>query len=422
MSEQRRRLERALRGCAERGAPADTVDLWPAVRERVGGVRIEGTPTEDDRTAGGARAGSGARRPLRSIQAPLAMALAALSVLILGLIVFAASGPVRELVEDGPPGPGAPAPGETTKPQQSDGLAGGKGVADRLFRHYLPGSEGSGLGEEVGQTKTADGAKVTLERAYADENVVVVSYSVQDLREAGEIDGPFGGLEPFFISKDDEGEPGVPSSPHRGSLTAEAGEHYSIIDGTHMTAGPNAGPEQIRMPLGHASVFEAPEGLEPGRAHRFRMEIPLYEGGGPMRKDEKPKAGPFIFEFQIPVRSIPAVEVDQDVTTKGITLTLERVLNSPSRPQAIVCFDPPTPNEDYLWRPSTAPTGFQREEPLPVQDLKGGCWSLTLEEPAEGRSSVTVTELFGYPRTMQQDEDGKQIRGPWTFEFEAPAS
>ena len=53
----------------------------------------------------------------------------------------------------------------------------------------------------------------------------------------------------------------------------------------------------------------------------------------------------------------------------------------------------------------------------------GGCWSLTLEDPVEGPSSVKVTELLGYPQTkqaMQEDEDGKEIRGPWTFEFEAP--
>jgi len=334
---------------------------------------------------------------------------------------YAASGPVRELVGKGLPGPGSPGPAEATNPEQTDGLAGGEGASDRLFRHYLPADEGAALGEQIGQTQTADGARVTLERAYADENVVVVGYSVQDLRDASEIDERRGGLQPFFIGKEDEGEPGIPSSPHRGSLTDESGRHYSGIDGTSMVASPGAGPKEIRMPMGHASVFEAPEDLEPGRAHRFRLEIPLYEGMGPMRKDERPDAGPFVFEFEIPVRPIPVVEVGQEATTQGVTLTLERVLNSPSRPQAIVCFEPP--DDDYTWRPSTTPTGFQREEPLPVQDLGGGCWSLTLEEPAEGPSSVTVTELFGYPKTAratQGDEDGKQIRGPWTFEFEAP--
>ena len=424
MAEQsKRHLEKVLRECAEFGVP-DTADPWPAIRERVSSEDTGGMPTIEAQ-ASEERATHSPRRPWlpRLVPGtPLGYALAVFSVLILGAGAYASSGPVRELIESGLPGPGSPGPGEATNLEQSDGLTGGKGVADRLFRYYLPGDEGAGLGEEIGQTKTADGAKVTLERAYVDEDVVVVSYSVQDLREAREIDGPFGGLEPFFITKEDEGETGVPSSPYRGSLTSEGGGHYSIIDGTHMVAGPGATPEELRRPMGHASVFEVPAGLEPGRAHSFRLEIPLYEGGGPMRKDQKPDAGPFVFDFESLVRPYPVVEVGQKATTKGVTLTLERVLNSPGRPQAVVCFKPP--NDDYLWRPSTAPTGFQREEPLPVHELGGDCWSLTLEEPVEGRSSVTVTEILGYPRTeraMQEDEDGKEIRGPWTFEFEAPA-
>jgi hypothetical protein len=406
VSEQRRRLERALRGCAERGAPADTVDLWPAVRERVGGARMAGTTTDDERGAPSPPSGARPRRALRPVHAPMALVLAALSVLILGLIVFAASGPVGELIENGPPGPGASGPGETTDGGQPDGPAGGEGTADRLFAHYLPGGEGTPPGEEIGQTKTADGAKVTLERAYADEDVVVVGIEARDLDGPQKLDGP-GRMGPVFLQPLLVGEEGGNEAelPPRVDITDASGEAFTNVDG--MTQYPGA-----------AAVFEAPEGLEAGREHRFRLEVPLYEGamGG-----EKPDAGPFVFDFEVRVQTLPVVEVGQEATKGGVTLTLERVVNSPSRPQAIVCFDPP--NEDYEWRPSTAPTGFQREEPLPVQDLRGGCWSLTLEEPAEGRSSVTVTELFGYPRTegaIQGDEDGKEIRGPWTFEFEAP--
>ena len=122
------------------------------------------------------------------------------------------------------------------------------------------------------------------------------------------------------------------------------------------------------------------------------------------------------------MRPVPVVEIGQRETVEGITMTLERVLNSPGKPQAVVCFEPP--NRDYWWRPSTAPTGFQTEEPLPVDQLGDGCWSLTLEDPVEGRSTVKVTEIYGFPqseRALQaKDEDGKQIRGPWTFEFTAP--
>ena len=102
-------------------------------------------------------------------------------------------------------------------------------------------------------------------------------------------------------------------------------------------------------------------------------------------------------------------------------MTLERELNSPGKPQAVVCVE--SPGEDHEWRPSTAPTGFQTEEPLPVDTLGNGCWSLTIEGPVEGRSTVKVTEIFGYPttaRAVREDEDGKRIEGPWVFEFDAP--
>lgn len=45
---------------------------------------------------------------------------------------------------------------------------------------------------------------------------------------------------------------------------------------------------------------------------------------------------------------------------------------------------------DLMWRPSTAPTGFQVDEPLPVNKLEDGCWSLTMKDPAEGSSGVKV--------------------------------
>ena len=402
MSEQRRRLERSLRGCAERGAPADTVDLWPAVRERVGGARMAGTPTDAERTAGGARAGSGTRPPLRPVHAPVAIALAALSVLILGLIAFAASGPVGELVENGPPGPGAPGPGETTNSQQSDGSAGGSGVAYRLFRGAVPG----GGGEEIGQTKTADGARVTLGWAYADEEFVVVGIEARDLDGPQKLDGLPKNYGPVFLQPSLIGEEGGREAdlPPRVDVTDAGGEAFTEVDG--MTQYPGA-----------VAVFEAPEGLEAGKEHRFRLEVPLSEGGMP---GEKPDAGPFVFDFEIPVRSVPVVEVDQEATTKGITLTLERVVNSPSRPQAVVCIDPP--DDEHTWTPWLERDGMPVDAATAPRPLGDGCWARTLAKPVEGPSSVSVAYIHGMPRDASApDEDGKKVRGPWTFEFEAPA-
>jgi hypothetical protein len=46
----------------------------------------------------------------------------------------------------------------------------------------------------------------------------------------------------------------------------------------------------------------------------------------------EPVGEPFVFEFEIPVLPAPVVEVNQKDTANGITLTLERVMDSPGRP------------------------------------------------------------------------------------------
>lgn len=104
-----------------------------------------------------------------------------------------------------------------------------------------------------------------------------------------------------------------------------------------------------------------------------------------------------------------------------MSLTLKQVVNSPGRPQAIICIEPP--NDEYDWMPSLKHTGFASDEPITPRRAGGNCWSATLGDPIEGRASITVTKIWGPPLTeeaVKEDEDGKEIRGPWVFEFDAP--
>jgi hypothetical protein len=41
------------------------------------------------------------------------------------------------------------------------------------------------------------------------------------------------------------------------------------------------------------------------------------------------------------------VEVNQKARAKGVTLRLERVLNSPGRPRAVICYEPP--DDKHSW-------------------------------------------------------------------------
>jgi hypothetical protein len=117
--------------------------------------------------------------------------------------------------------------------------------------------------------------------------------------------------------------------PHL-QITDASGQDFDTVGG-----GTLLGPECT----GAEAVFDAPKGIEAGKEHRFGLEVPLDTATGGM-PGEKPEAGPFFFSFKVPVLPAPTIEVNQAVEAKGITLTLERVVDSPLLPQAVVCFEP----------------------------------------------------------------------------------
>ncbi len=67
------------------------------------------------------------------------------------------------------------------------------------------------------------------------------------------------------------------------------------------------------------------------------------------------------------VRSAPTVEVDEKVEKNGVGMTLERVVNSPARPQVVICIEPPDDVHEELY-PMVEPYPADNEtiEPLPL--------------------------------------------------------
>lgn len=118
-------IEKALRECAGHRVPA-TADPWPAIMER----------TLDRR-----------HRPPRRLRlvprTRIGWVFAVLVMLLFGSAGFAATGWV-----------------------------------DELFRYTAPEIGEANLGVPVNEEQTVDGVTFTLERAYADEDNVVVGYSV----------------------------------------------------------------------------------------------------------------------------------------------------------------------------------------------------------------------------------------------------
>jgi len=319
---------------------------------------------------------------------------------------------------------------------------------DDLYKTYLglqPGAQAVGpaafaAGERLGLKKTAGGARVTLNSVYAEEQYVIVGYEVEDLQEGRRARGHPAELQPLLGSekptrreKEYREEHGLGTDVV--SLTDESGTEFRMVNNSGQTS---EGPDNMaKGPLQNMVAFEPEEKLEPSEKHRFRLKIPLYESPvvplGEKRPPPEPfEGGPFVFEFEVPVRPVPVVEVDQKVTAKGVTLKLERVMNSIGRPQAVICYEPPDDEHSWFlhggkgtylggWGSSGSMQG------VPPAD----CQKLLLEKPLHGRSSVEVAAMEGIPRCPSGNAEAaeacydkigeRMIRGPWRFEFEAPS-
>ena len=380
-------LLEALREADER-ANSDSIDLWPAIRERVTGEHMSGEQASEERVT--TRPHRRRTWPPRLVpNTPLGWVLAILSVLILGAGAYAASGPVGDLLQYGLPGPGAPGPGETTSQERADGGSeGARSLTYSVFRSNVPG----GGGEKVGQTRTADGAKITLGWAYADAKSVVVGYTVEDLKGGRHVGGHPAELHPSS----------------RVRLTDQSGTEFKVASSGGAVSPPG---NIVEGPKPNWAVFEAEGRIEPGNEHRFRLDISLQEwpvtSPGQKAPPPEPVAEPFVFGFEILVHPAPTVEVNQKDTANGITLTLKRVTDSPGRPEAVICFEPP--DDVRGW--------FPMGKDLNSEDInwEGNCVEMLLNVPLDGRSSVTVEQI-----ELNPAYDGELVRGPWTFEFEAP--
>lgn len=168
----------------------------------------------------------------------------------------------------------------------------------------------SSLRTDVDQTQTADGARVTLDWAYADAKFVAVGLHTQELNGARRPEEPDSSSGPGVLEPSlwDDTVGNEADLPPYVKITDGSGQDFDTVGGSTRDA-----------------VFDAPEGLQPGRAHRFRLEVPLQDSPA---LSGKPEAGPFVFVFEIPVLSAPTIELNQKVEAKGVRLTLERVVDS----------------------------------------------------------------------------------------------
>jgi hypothetical protein len=396
--------EKELREYAERAVPA-AEDPWPAIRQR---LQTELRPEPERASASGPERGW---PPQLVPSTPLGYALAVLSVLILAVGAYAASGPVRELSRQGLLGGPEPGHGEGSgvEEQPNPGEQGHErqGVPDQwaedLLRWNTPEVREANLDVRLNETRTVGRITVALERAYADEGNVVIVYSTSGW-------------------DNQEGHSGL-AMP---TLSDESGATFESVGNSGMVTDPMR--ESIVGKDATIEVLEPSEKLEASGRHEFRLRTqldPSYGTSDGQGNGATEAAKTLTFDFAIPVHELDVIDVGQTVEANEISMTLDRVENSPARSQAILCFDPPQ-DEKYIWLPLTKRPiindfflneSLHRTEPEEPTGCVGyDLYSSLYDNP--GAHSITVTKIEGRTRAYTKPEE--TISGPWTFEFETP--
>jgi len=305
-------------------------------------------------------------------------------------------------------------------------------VMSRLFQRHEPGLrhiEQANLVQELNLSQTMDDVTVTLERAYADANRVVVGFTVI---------GPDGQrYDPGRMTLTDA--KGIVFPPTIGigvtgqsdmlevELPSGEGSYVFSFDAAAIQGAPPAlhlrlmiELEEFVLPPSAPELSPTPDSppAEPPDSMVMVLE-PLPAFGGTI-------VGPFTFDFSVPFIPGRTVEVQQTVEAAGVAVRLERVVVAPSETRVILCFEPPD-GDSKDWVPIiTLDTGNG-------QDLSGGvrsqlsgtseeiCYRDIYLDALAGQSgtwTLTVTELVGFDLTQPGEQT--RLAGPWVFHFVVP--
>lgn len=288
----------------------------------------------------------------------------------------------------------------------------------------------AGLGEELHLTQSLNGYRVTLERAYADANQILVGFTIA-------------------------GPDASPPLSARARLTDEAGNPFpALVGGGFSGRSEVLGlslPPGVRaevLAFDAAGVRGAPADLA------LRLEIHLVgwepatqtddpatgtpqESGaspGESAADDRVRveplvprwlAGPFTFEFRVPFVPGHRLAVAQVAEARGIEIRLEGISLTPTEARALLCYSPPTGEMGGLWVPIARLQGGGRVlEAGSSQDVGEGChrvhffaYDSPLVLETQRTWVLTVEELVDL---APHHREPPRLAGPWVFRFRGP--
>jgi hypothetical protein len=440
----------ALDDYARRNARA-TVDLWPGVA-----AQLRATRTTDDRrrtTDDGdwSTLSSVVRRP-SSVDWSLAT-LATLLVVAAGIAAFVlggmpgrtylpAAGGVRGPSGAGPSGSEAGAGGaDALRAEATPTAAAGDTPAVTAIQAETgsghPGLDHAGIGQVarlgtvLNASQTIGGYTVTLQRAYADANQIIVLYTI-----GGPVGEHIAVLNTLLKGKSGAEIPlmfGMKDFP-----AEDPGTYAFGFDAADL--GSAASNRELNLSL--SLVRAGADGSEPPIMPDTMRVGDWGAAGASAPGAWETIAGPFSFDFTVAVtdEGTRVIDVNQTVSADGSPMTLERVVITPGETRAIVRFVPPTGDVHSYGPVFSFQTGNAGEEPTAELTPSGrhlpellrlvgkDRMSYSLLAPLTGEIgewtlTVTVWKVGAFDpaaNTADNPETVGPAAGPWIFKFIVP--
>jgi hypothetical protein len=288
-------------------------------------------------------------------------------------------------------------------------------VVSQLFSKYARHVEEAGLAQALNLSQTVDGVTVTLERAYADANVVLVGFTVS---------GPD---ERYIASAGRLSTPGGQNLPQMFAQGVVPGSD-TIMGGWHSSE------RTALMAAFDASSFS-------GEPSTISLHLETRINQPPVQGVFHPSIGPFVFDFELPFHAGNVITVGQTAEAAGVTIGLEKVVISPWATRAVLKFYPPYDGSSSCVPVVSLqlPDGVSHEESFGhissdtsseyLDYFNGdftsqhGKWTLAISElvlPSTDGANWTETEVNGQKVMIGKGSDAKRLYGPWVFHFNAP--
>jgi hypothetical protein len=270
----------------------------------------------------------------------------------------------------------------------------------RLFELWAPDVETAGLSTPLNMSQTIDGITITLERAYADSNIILIGWSVEG---AEGLNAAFGGT---IITSD-----GLKIRPSVGMFAV---------------------PDKALGFSGHATIWQFDGSTIVGAPSELSLKLDISPIIFRLPDEEaRANAEHYIFIFTLPFYAGKVIDVNQTIEAAGIPITLEKVVVSPSATRVFLRLYPPYDRSEVgelsLMFPSgTSYSDSANKFTISSHEDSGElvrCFSGNFTNQT-GEWILSIKEIIDLNDPSYAGNhpasDTKRVSGPWVFHFRVP--